>query len=145
MKKAKMETINLSTILRYVLENGGKPYPLPSMWDVRGDVGEAGDPYCCFWFEEEHWCSVSQAAFAREVVVPPTTVSRWLNAGLPQLPDGRIVLWQGKRWLEKHRKHWYEAHQNRLFRMLCAGQKPKAMDFADDFSDKLDSKESDAD
>lgn len=93
-----------SDILKWVMKNQGNAYPLRFADEVVDDVTGKG---CVF--DECEWCSMTKADLGRFLKVASNQVTRWTQAGLPELSDGRIAIWQAEAWLKRERPDWCAA------------------------------------
>ena len=97
-KKPQPTCVLASTVLGHVLKNK-TPFPLPPTYDeeVVNDISD--DPR----WNAAAFTSVTKAWFSRWHGVDGGQVSRWLQAGLPVMANGRLLLSVADRWLDEYR------------------------------------------
>ena len=100
MKKRKPKQICIlaSEIMAHVLKTK-TPFPLPADYDEETPNDISDDPR----WNAAAFTSVTKAWFSRWHGVDAGQVSRWLQAGLPALDNGRLLLSVADRWLEEYR------------------------------------------
>jgi hypothetical protein len=107
MKKTKYPTIDtpkkgqirFTEIIKHVIDTG-ELFPLPQGYtceDIAYDT-----PECLQWVGHVEWCSISKADYARAMNVAPSQVTRWVKAGMPELPDGRLPYFEIDLWLTRY-------------------------------------------
>jgi hypothetical protein len=103
MKNPKLP--KLTEVLRHVLKTG-QPCPVQDP-DVECDLG--GDLGC-----DSQWLiSVNKSDFGRYYNVAPGQVTRWIDAGLPVQPDGRLLFGKAAEWIKENRGEWLEERGRR--------------------------------
>ena len=97
-KKSKPRCILASQIMAHVLETK-TAFPLPADYDEETPNDISDDPR----WNAAAFTSVTKTWFSRWHGVDAGQVSRWLQAGLPVMDNGRLLLSVADRWLEEYR------------------------------------------
>ena len=116
-KKPQPTCVLASTVLGHVLKNK-TPFPLPPTYDeeVVNDISD--DPR----WNAAAFTSVTKAWFSRWHGVDGGQVSRWLQAGLPAMANGRLLLSVADRWLDEYRAEDPDRRDPKGRSRTCGGE-----------------------
>ena len=116
-KKPEQIAILASAVLAHVLKSK-TPFPLPPTYDeeVPNDISD--DPR----WNASPFLAVTKAWFSRWHGVDGGQVSRWLQAGLPAMANGRLLLSVADRWLDEYRAEDPDRRDPKGRSRTCGGE-----------------------